>query len=66
VEILFVEDDRNDVELTLRVVARHNLANRIEVACDGAAALAFLFDDNGATAPRRATASLSSRSSCSM
>jgi two-component system response regulator len=43
VEILLVEDNPNDVELTLHAFKRHNLSNRIEVARDGAEALDFLF-----------------------
>lgn len=47
VDLLLVEDNPADVELTLRVFHRHNLANSIEVARDGAEALDFLFDDAG-------------------
>ncbi len=43
VEILFVEDNPNDVELTIRAFKKHNLANRIYVVHDGAEALDFLF-----------------------
>ena len=43
VEILLVEDNPNDVELTLRALRLHNLANRIHVARDGVEALDFLF-----------------------
>lgn len=43
VEILIVEDNPSDVELTLRTLKRHNLANHIEVMRDGAEALDFLF-----------------------
>jgi len=43
VEILLVEDNPNDVELTLRSLKRHNLSNHIHVASDGAEALEFLF-----------------------
>lgn len=43
VEILLVEDNPNDVELTLRVLRQHNLANHIEVVRDGAEALDFIF-----------------------
>ena len=43
IEILLVEDNENDVELTLRAFKRHNLSNRIHVARDGAEALDFLF-----------------------
>lgn len=43
VEILLVEDNPEDLELTLRAFRKSNLANRIEVARDGAEALEFLF-----------------------
>ena len=40
-EILLVEDNDEDLELTLRALKQHRLANRIHVARDGAEALAF-------------------------
>ena len=43
VEILLVEDNPNDVELTLHAFAKSNVANRTHVVRDGAAALDFLF-----------------------
>jgi two-component system, response regulator len=43
VEILLVEDNPNDLELTLHALHRFHLANRIEVARDGAEALDYLF-----------------------
>jgi CheY-like chemotaxis protein len=43
VEILLVEDNPDDLELTLTTFREHNLANRVEVARDGAEALEFLF-----------------------
>ena len=43
VEILLVEDNPNDVELTLHTMQKHHLANRIHVVRDGAEALDFLF-----------------------
>jgi two-component system response regulator len=43
VEILLVEDNPNDVELTLHALQRHQIANRIEVVRDGAEALDFIF-----------------------
>lgn len=43
VEILLVEDNPNDVELTLRILQQHNLANQVEVVRDGAEALDFVF-----------------------
>lgn len=43
VEILLVEDNPNDAELTLRALKKNNLANRVMHAKDGAEALEFLF-----------------------
>jgi two-component system, response regulator len=43
VEILLVEDNPNDVELTLHAFKRMNVANHIHVVRDGAEALDFLF-----------------------
>jgi CheY-like chemotaxis protein len=43
VEILLVEDNSNDEELTLRALRKHNLANRVHVVRDGAEALEFIF-----------------------
>ena len=43
VEILLVEDNPDDVELTLRALRKAALANRIHVVRDGAEALDFLF-----------------------
>lgn len=43
IEILLVEDNPNDVELTLRAFRQSKIANRIEVARDGEEALAYLF-----------------------
>jgi two-component system response regulator len=48
VEILLVEDDAADAELTLRALKANNLANRIQVARDGAEALQFLRTANHA------------------
>ncbi len=47
VEILLIEDNPEDVELTLRAFRKHNLANNIEVVRDGAEALEFLFGPDG-------------------
>ena len=41
--VLLVEDDPDDAELTLRALKKCNLANRIEVVRDGAAALDYIF-----------------------
>lgn len=46
VDILLVEDNPNDVELTLRALKKNNLANRVFVVKDGAKALDFLFHRN--------------------
>ena len=43
VEILLVEDNKDDVELTLHALRKENLANHIHVARDGEEALDFLF-----------------------
>jgi len=43
VEILLVEDNLNDVELTLHVFKKHHLCNHIHVVRDGAEALEFIF-----------------------
>ena len=43
VEILLVEDNPHDVELTLRALKRRNLANHVHVVQDGAEALDYIF-----------------------
>jgi two-component system, response regulator len=43
VEILLVEDNPNDVELTLHAFKKNRLTNRIQVVRDGAEALDFIF-----------------------
>jgi len=43
IELLLVEDNPSDEELTLHVLRKHNLANRIRVVRDGAEALDYLF-----------------------
>lgn len=43
VEILLIEDDPKDVRLTLRVLERENVINRVEVVRDGEEALDFVF-----------------------
>ena len=42
-EILLVEDNPNDVTLTLNAFARQKLGTQIQVASDGAEALDFIF-----------------------
>ena len=43
IEILLVEDNQDDVELTLHALRKEKLANSIHVARDGEEALEFLF-----------------------
>jgi CheY-like chemotaxis protein len=43
IEILLVEDNPYDEELTLYALKKHQIANRIEVVRDGAEALEFVF-----------------------
>jgi two-component system, response regulator len=43
IEILLVEDNPRDVEMTVRALKKRNLANNVHVAKDGAEALDFLF-----------------------
>jgi len=43
IEILLVEDNPDDVELTLRALKNQNVSNHIEVVRDGAEALDFIF-----------------------
>jgi CheY-like chemotaxis protein len=52
VEILLVEDNPQDLELTQRALRKANLANYIHIARDGAEALEFLFCE-GAHAERK-------------
>ncbi len=43
VEILLVEDNKNDAELTIRTLQKNNIASSIIHLMDGASALDFLF-----------------------
>ena len=43
VEVLLVEDNINDAELTIRELNKHNLANNLYHAKDGEEALDFIF-----------------------
>ena len=43
VEILLIEDNPNDLALTMRAFRKNNLANHIHVVRDGAEALEFIF-----------------------
>jgi len=53
IEILLVEDNSEDLELTLHALRRENLANHIHIARDGEEALDYIFR-NGAHARRPA------------
>lgn len=48
VEILLVEDNPQDEELTLRNLRKHRVSNKIHVAHDGQEALDYLFGDGAA------------------
>ncbi len=52
VEILLVEDNPNDVELTLHAFKKNNIVNHCHVVRDGAEALEFIFC-TGAYAERK-------------
>jgi CheY-like chemotaxis protein len=43
IEILLIEDNKNDAELTIRVLTKNKIANNITHLKDGASALDFLF-----------------------
>jgi two-component system response regulator len=46
-KILLVEDNPDDVALTLRALKSHNITNDVIVAQDGVEALAYLFGSGG-------------------
>jgi CheY-like chemotaxis protein len=52
VEILLVEDNAHDAELTLRALKQRNLANRVHVCRDGAEAMAFFADVSEGATPK--------------
>jgi len=52
VEILLVEDNAQDAELTLRALKQRNLANRVHVCRDGAEAIDFFDDVSAGTTPK--------------
>jgi two-component system response regulator len=49
--ILLVEDNPDDVALTLRALKSHNIRNDVVVAQDGVVALDYLFGAEGKAAP---------------
>jgi two-component system response regulator len=46
--ILLVEDNPDDVSLTLRALKKNHILNDVTVACDGAEALEHLFNEGSA------------------
>ena len=52
IEILLVEDNPNDEELTLYALRKNNITNQIQVVHDGAEILEYLFC-TGASANRQ-------------
>ena len=57
VEILLVEDNPSDGELTLRALKKHNLVNKLHWVKDGAEALDFIFA-NGSYSERKVGSTL--------
>lgn len=49
--ILLVEDNPDDVDLTLRAFRKNNILNKIIVARDGVEALDYLFGKDGGVSP---------------
>jgi two-component system, response regulator len=54
VDILLVEDNEADAELTLRALRKANLANSIDIVRDGAEAIAYLLPEEEAQGRREA------------
>jgi CheY-like chemotaxis protein len=52
IEILLVEDNQDDMDMTLRALRKANLTNKIQTVRDGAEALEFIFCE-GAFAGRK-------------
>lgn len=52
IEILLVEDDPADAELTMRALRRHRLVNKIHWVKDGEQALQYMDGARGATLPK--------------
>jgi two-component system response regulator len=50
-EVLLVEDNPDDVTLTLRALKQHRLINKIHVVNDGAEALEYIFGRDGNACP---------------
>jgi len=52
IDILLVEDNPDDLEMTLRALRKANLSNQVQVARDGAEALEFIFCEGPHTGRR--------------
>lgn len=52
VEVLLIEDNPDDAELTIRVLKKHNLANNLVHLHDGEEALEFLFAEGNKNIPK--------------
>jgi len=52
VEVLLIEDNAEDAELTIRVLRKHNLASNLVHLQDGEAALDFLFAEGSNNIPK--------------
>lgn len=51
IEVLLVEDNRDDAELTIRTLQKAKIHNRVSLATDGEQALAFLRGNGDAPLP---------------
>jgi two-component system, response regulator len=52
VEVLLIEDNPEDADLTIRVLKKHHLANNLVHLQDGEAAIDFLFAEGSNNVPR--------------
>ena len=52
IEVLLIEDNPDDAELTIRVLKKHNLANNLVHLQDGEEALEFLFAEGNNNIPK--------------